>query len=340
MKNLKLYLISFSLVVTSIFVLTSCNKESTQHNTEKNSPQKLQTIRIAQYGKEKFLLYLPLYLAIEEGYFKDEGLNTELIFAGNDDQVFATVAGGSADIGIGDPIFSAIAQEKGYPAKTIGTIIRKLAVTGYTDNHEINFIKNPSDLKGLKIGSFPKPSTTYTLIDKIIKDNALAETGTAIIEGGLMSQLGLLKAKTIDIAIDLEPTVSKLESEGYKVVMSLPELSAPQAITGIMTKQSTINDNKDILQKAVNAFQRSLTTISTNPKLSKSAACKIFQSTNCEIIEKALDRVLNDKVYPGSIVVNSEDWQRSLAVRLESKELKAPQATEVAVDNSFGERAK
>jgi len=79
----------------------------------------LEKVKLAQFAQAKFLLYLPLYVAQEEGFFAKENLDVELKFAGNDDQIFAAVASGAVDFGMGDPAFTAIAAEKGFEAKTV-----------------------------------------------------------------------------------------------------------------------------------------------------------------------------------------------------------------------------
>src|SRR3984957_8398783 len=83
-------------------------------------------VTIAQFGKERFLLYLPLYVAMEEGIFAKHGLDVDLKFAGNDDQIFATVISGQAQFGIGDPVFTAISHDKGGPGKVIAMVITNL----------------------------------------------------------------------------------------------------------------------------------------------------------------------------------------------------------------------
>ncbi len=89
-------------------------------------------VTIAQFGKEKFLLYLPLYVAMEEGIFRGRGIHVELLFAGNDDQVFASVVSGEASFGVGDPVFAAIARERGGPGKIVGLLVTRLGLVGYT----------------------------------------------------------------------------------------------------------------------------------------------------------------------------------------------------------------
>jgi NitT/TauT family transport system substrate-binding protein len=112
---------------------------------------------IAQFGKEKFLLYLPLYVSMEEGLFAKRGIDIDLVFSGNDDQIFATVMSGSAQFGVGDPVFAAISREKGGPGKIVAMMVTRLGLSGYTNKGAIPEILNANDAKGLRIGSIPAP---------------------------------------------------------------------------------------------------------------------------------------------------------------------------------------
>ena len=158
-------------------------------------------VTIAQFGQERFLLYLPLYVAMEEGIFAANNIDVKLKFAGNDDQIFAALVSGDADFGMGDPVFTAIAQEKGFPAKTVAMMITSLGLSGYTNNPDIPEIKQAADLAGLRVGSFPEPSTTYTLLNEMIRNNPDTLKDTKIVEAPFGAQAALIEAGKADIAV-------------------------------------------------------------------------------------------------------------------------------------------
>jgi len=202
---------------------------------------------IAQYGKEKFLLYLPLYIAMEEGLFAKRGIEIDLRFAGNDDQIFATVISGSAQFGVGDPVFAAISREKGGPGKIVAMMVTRLGLSGYTNKASVPDIVNARDATGLRIGSLPAPSTMYTLLTEFVRNNKLQ--GTKITQAAIGAQLAALEAGTVDVAVDLEPSVSLAESKGYRVNFLFDRFTETQAITGISTLESTIQARPDLVQK-------------------------------------------------------------------------------------------
>lgn len=298
------------------------------------SAESLTTLRLAQFGKSKFLLYLPLYVADEEGYLGEEGIKLEVSFAGNDDQVFATLVSGSADLAVGDPVFTAIAAERGFAAKTIALLVRKLAVYGYAKHGTVAAIKAPDDLKGLRIGSFPAPSTTYTLLSELNRAHRLSPPLT-LVEGMQGTQFPMLVSGAVDIGIDLEPAVSVIEARGYDVVFDMTAFSDAQAVTGIMTTSKLIAERPQQLRGMIRAVNRALAALKKDPTVGYRTAIKLYPDVAPDVLRRAVDRLLASGCFPESALIPDDAWQRSLKTRLDSKELKQPQLTTVAVDNQF-----
>ena len=294
----------------------------------------LETVRLAQFGKAKFLLYLPLYLAEEEGYLRDEGVQLEVSFAGNDDQVFATLVSGSADVAVGDPIFTAIAAERGFPAKTVALLVSKLGVYGYAKAGAVRKIENAADLSGLRVGSYPAPSTTYALLQELNRSGKLSRPIT-VVEGAQGTQFPMLVSGTVDVGIDLEPAVSVVEAKGYGVIFDMTKFSDAQAVTGLMTTARMIGERPAALQGLVRGVDRALKVLRQDRSVGYRTAMKLYPEIEPEILRRAVDRLVSSECFPSGAEVTDAAWQRSVRTRLESKELKAPQATAVAVDNRF-----
>lgn len=290
---------------------------------------------IAQFGKEKFLLYLPLYVAMEEGLFAKQGLEVDLRFVGNDNQIFAAVISGAATFGVGDPVFAAISREKGGPGKIVALLVTKIGLSGYTHKSSVPNILQPEDAKGLRIGSLPAPSTTYTLLREFIRTNDLERTGTTIVQSAIGSQLAALEADQVDLAVDLEPAVSIAESRGYRVNFSLDAFTQQQAITGISTLDSTIQTRPELVQKVVTALQEGISLAYESPETRVRVAKKLFPTLADSVIENALKRVFAVEIFPRSVRIEDYLWQRTLKTRLDSGELRNPQPTDLTVDNRF-----
>lgn len=332
MKNLILFvMVAFSLV------LGGCNS----CKNEKPSSTGLTQVTVAQWGQEKYLIYLPLYIAQEKGFFKEEGLEITLKYSGNDDQVFATVLKGEAQFGIGDPVFTAISREKGAKGKVIASIVDGVAIWGVTNKTNINQILKPSDLAGLRVGTFPDPSTNYALMKKTILKGGDTLKSTKIVQAPIGSQLALLELQSggADIAMDLEPGTSIAVSKGYRVVYSSPKFYGRFAFTGLTTTEEYINSNMEVVQKFVNAIEKALKFCHSDEGGAVEIAAKLFPNLDKIVVTNAVKRMITEKTIPEHAIVIDEAWIKAQQVRVDIGDLKEIMKITDAVDNSFAEKA-
>lgn len=321
-----------SVFLLAITLLYSCN------NPQKNTSTGAMTdITVAQFGQEKYLIYLPFYLAMEKGYFKEQGLNIQIKYSGNDDQVFATVLKGEAQFGIGDPVFTAVSREKGAKGKVIASIVDGVSVWGVTKKPMAE-ITNADQLAGLKVGTFPAPSTVYTLIRNTIDKNPkLAKT--TIAQAPIGSGLALLENGSADIDMELEPNASIAESKGYKVVYSMAKFYGPFAFTGVTTTEDYISQNRPIVQKFVNGLAKALNFAKTQQDSTIAVAQQLFPTVDKIVIANAVKRMIKDKTIPQSTAISDEAWQLALKIRKQVGDIKEIKPTSDAVDNSFANAA-
>jgi NitT/TauT family transport system substrate-binding protein len=116
-------------------------------------PEDSRKITIAQFGD--LLLYMPLYVADDEGLFSKRGLDVEIISTGGDDKTYAAVLSGGAQFGVADPTFVAIAHERGQSGKVIALLIDGVPNYGVATSSQSERIKSASDLSGKTLPRFP-----------------------------------------------------------------------------------------------------------------------------------------------------------------------------------------
>lgn len=295
-------------------------------------------LTVAQWGQERYLIYLPLYVAMEEGYFRDEGLDVQLIFTGNDDQTFAAVVGGSAQFGVGDPAFAAISTEKGLDAKVIATVVGGVAIWGVTNNEAVKSISQAADLAGLRVGTFPAPSTNFTLMRALI-DSEPKLKDTKIVEAGIGAQIALLEGKSADIAMVLEPAASIAESQGYRVVYSSPKFHGPFLFTGVTTTTEYLKSNSDTAIRFVRALQRAVVTSHTSPDVAVRVGVKLFPSVDAKVVERAVRRMIDEQTLPKHARVDETAWRALMDVRVKAGDIKSALPMPRVVDNTFADAA-
>jgi NitT/TauT family transport system substrate-binding protein len=301
-------------------------------------PTGFKEITVAQWGQEKYLIYLPFYVALEKGFFKEEGLNIKVKYSGNDDQVFATVLKGDAMFGIGDPIFTAISREQGAKGKVVASIVGGVSIWGVTKKNIAPILK-AEGFAGLKVGTFPSPSTVYTLMKNTL--NGLPKDSKSdIVQAPIGSQIALLENGSADIAMELEPGASIAESNGYKVVYSASKFYGPFAFTGVTTTEDNIANNKETVQKFVNAIQKSLDFIRNDTANTIVIAQSLFPTLDKKVVANAVNRMISDNTIPTSVAISDEGWQKALSIRKQMGDIKKIKPTTDAVDNSFANNIK
>lgn len=296
-----------------------------------NQPQKV-NLRISQWGHEKYLIYLPLYVAIEEGLLEKRGVTASISYEGNDDQTFARVASGDADVGVGDPAFAAIAESRGFEARVIATIVSKVAIWGVAQDTTIGVISKPSDLRGYKIGTFPEPSTNFALM-KELQENLGVANGIEIVQAAIGNQIPLINSGAADIAMELEPAASIAESKGYRVVFSSPAMHGSFTFTGVTTTLEVLNEKEETLTALVMALDESVRLCHSNPEIAFRVAKSSFPNLDDQVLRKAIARMLQENTLPRTVRTDPSGWERAVGIRKAIGELNASTDFSHVVDN-------
>lgn len=322
--------------VASVLMLFILFSSACHHST----PSGTTKITIAQWGQERYLIYLPLYVAMERGLFQKRGITVDILYTGNDDQTFASVISGNAQFGVGDPVFTAISQERGFPAKVVATIVGGVAIWGVAKKQSIPVIDTPAGFAGLRIGTFPSPSTNFTLMRDIIANNPELLKKTKIVQAPIGSQLALLESGNADIAMGLEPDTSIAESRGYRVVYSSPKFHGPFAFTGLSTTEKLIQNQPETVAKVVSALEEASVMCHHDPSIAVAVGVKLFPTLPRDVVEHAVKRMISEGTFPEHVAVSDNAWQAALKVRLAVGDLRKPQGTKVSVDNTFAQAAQ
>lgn len=319
------------LTILSGLFFTSCNS----CNNDKPNDQKLEKVKVAQFGD--VFLYMPLYLAIDKGFFKEEGLDVQLTNTGGDDKTFAAVISGSATFGIADPTFVAIAKEKGQGGKVIASVVNGVPFWGITTNPKIPEIKDGKQLNGYSVATFPSPSTAYTLQFDMFEDAGLKPN---IKQGAFGALLPMLENKQVDIALELEPNVSTaVHKQGARILYSFADMYGDFAITGVTASDETIKNKPELVQKFVNALEKAEKFAHSNPDSVALYANKRFPDLDDAIVNQAVKRIISTKTLPQSVIISKESWEKAISLRNEVGEIKSLEMARTVLDMSFAQKA-
>lgn len=315
-------------IIGGIFIYRNQNKTTTDNG-------KTTQVTVAQFGD--FFLYMPLYIAKDKGFFKQQGLDVNITNTGGDDKTYAAVISGDAQFGIADPTFVAIAGSKGQKGRVVASVVNGVPFWGVTKKNILE-IKNPSMLKGYSVVTFPKPSTAYVLQEKMFKDGNLEPNIIQTAPGSLLTQL---ESGQVDIALELEPNVSTATQKGAKILYSMPEMYGDFAITGVSVSEDYIQKNPEQVQKFVNALQMALDFARNNKDEAAEIALKRFPSLDKEVAVSAFNRMLETNILPKTTVISIDAWDKATNLRIDSGDLQSTvEDARKVLDNSFAEKSK
>jgi NitT/TauT family transport system substrate-binding protein len=301
-------------------------------STPSPSSANLQNVTIAQAFQ--VFLYAPLYVAQNQGFFKDQGLNVNITTAGGDQEAFAALLSGDAQFAVGDPTFTAISGEKGQPGVVLASVLSGVPFWGVAKSN-VPVITSPAMLKGYKIATYPAPNTAYELQLAMFKSANLQPNIVQIAPGGLLPALA---AGKVDIALELEPNVSTAIANGDHIVYSLSSYYPTFALTGLTALPSYVQNNSSTAQKIVNALKQADDYIRANPTSTADFLGTMFQVSST-IAESAVQNMLAAKVIPDSLVVDPAGWSAAIQLQVETGDLKQTEPYSTYVNTTFAQQA-
>ena len=205
------------------------------------------------------LFYSPLYVAQGNGYFRQEGLEFDLVAAQGSDKATAALLSGAADIVLAGPE-TAVYIENGQSPEKI-RIFAGLTATdgsfliGRSKDEKFDW----ASLKGKTILGWRKGSAPALFLDKVLKDHGLdpEKDVTVITNIAIPARVGAFMAGTADYATFFEPDVTKIEASGQGYSHANVGKAAGQIDYTVFTaKEGYIKANPKVIQGFTNAIAK------------------------------------------------------------------------------------
>ena len=289
------------------------------------------------------IFYAPQYVAIEEGYFEEEGIDLTLVNGGGADKVMTAMISGEADIGfMGSEasIYTYAGGEEDY-AVNFAQLTQRAGNFLVGREPEADF--QWSDLVGKKVlggraGGMPQMVFEYILKKHGIDPKTDLEIDQSI-NFGLTA--AAFTSDDSDYTVEFEPYATGLEIEGNGyVVASLGEESGYVPYTAYCAKKSYMEENPEIIQKFTNAIQKGMDFV--NSHSAEEIAEVIhpqFKETPIENVVKIVERYKEQDTWKEDLVFEKESFDLLQNILEEAGELPARVAYENLVTTEFAEAA-
>lgn len=307
-----LHALSLIMVLPLFGLVTGCGSGS-------GVPVK-QTVTLAM-GYVPNVQFAPFYVAVEKGFFAEEGINisfdygweTDLLkLVGSDDLQFAITSG--------DQVI--LARSQGLPVVYVMNWYRRFPVT-VVSLAEAG-IEQPSDLVGRRVGTPAIYGASYIGWRALLDAAGLEETDVRLISVGY-TQVAALSEGQVDAAICYAMNEQvQLEAEGLELNVLYVSDVANLVSNGLITNEKTIREDPELVQGMTRAALRGLAFTLEHPDEAFEITAMQVPEVRADAQTEAVSRAILARsiefwsAAPGQLGLSSpDDWQLSHGVMQE-----------------------
>jgi len=293
----------FALVIFT-GILAGCGKSG----SESTSDNSLKPVTLNEVAHSIF--YAPMYVAIEEGYFAEEGIDLTLVTGFGADKTMTAVLTDEADIGF----MGSEATIYTYTGGTQDYVVNFAQLTQRAGNFLVS--RQPIDnfswdmLKGTTVlggRSGGMPEMVFEFI--LEKNNIDPQTDLTIDQSiDFGSTAAAFSGGQGDFTVEFEPHATSLEAkgDGY-VVASLGEDSGYVPYTAFSAKKSYIEANPDVIQAFTNALQKGMDYVSTHtPEEIAKVIQPQFEETDLETLTTIITRYYEQDTWKDNLIFEED----------------------------------
>ncbi|WPC41390.1 ABC transporter substrate-binding protein [Clostridium sp. JS66] len=336
MKNKKFHI--FSLLLSFVFVaviFAGCGGDKKSTNT-------VTTVKLNEVARSVF--YAPMYAAINQGFFKEEGINIDLTTGQGADKTMQQVLSKSCDIGFCGPeqvIYINNQNKEDYPVlfaeltQTDGSFL-----IGRNDVKDFKW----EDVKGKSIiggrpGGVPEMSLEYVLKNHGIQPGKDVNLITNV---AYTATAGAFKAGTGDYVALFEPTGSMLQQDksGY-IVASIGKSAGVIPYTCYFSTKSYMDKNPQVIEKFTKAIYKGQIWVQKHSDEEVAKSIKsFFPGTDESIIISVVKNYRSINAFASAPVMKEENLNRLMDIIQSYNPSLIPQrpAFSKIVNNSFAEK--
>ncbi|MGN0506514.1 MAG: ABC transporter substrate-binding protein [Lachnospiraceae bacterium] len=289
------------------------------------------------------IFYAPMYVAIEEGYFEEEGIDLTLVNGLGADKTMTAVLSGEADIGFMGSEASIYVYNEGAE----DYVVNFAQLTQRAGNFLVSRTEQKdfqvTDLKGKTVIGGRKGGMPQMVFEYILKKHGIhPENDLEIIKNidfGMTSQA--FAGGTGDYTVEFEPAATALELEGTGyVVASLGVESGYVPYTAYSAKKSYIEKNPDVIEGFVKALQKGMDYVQTHtPKEIAGVIQPQFKETPIETIELIVSRYYEQDTWKENLIFEEDSFTLLLDILESAGELSKRPPYADLVDNTYAKKA-
>lgn len=260
------------------------------------------------------IFYAPQYVAIEEGYFAEEGLDLTLVTGFGADKTMTAVISGEADIGFMGAEASIYAYQEG----ATDPVVNFAQLTQRAGNFLVAREEMPDfswdDLRDTRVLGGRKGGMPEMVFEYILKNHNIDPASDLEIDQSIdfgSTAAAFTGDMSADFTVEFEPSATALEKEGKGyVVASLGVDSGYVPYTSYSAKTSFLNENPQIIQSFTNALQKGMDYVqSHSPEEIAQVISPQFPETDMDTLTTIVKRYYEQDTWKENLVFEKDSFE-------------------------------
>ncbi|MCI8641619.1 MAG: ABC transporter substrate-binding protein [Clostridia bacterium] len=289
------------------------------------------------------VFYAPQYVAINNGYFKDYGIEIELTTGQGADAVMTSVLSGESEIGFAGPEASIYVYNEGKEDHTeVFAQLTKRDGSFLVSKEKIdNF--DWSQLKGTTVIPGRKGGVPYMTLEYVIKQKGLNPKTDLVLDDSIKFDLmaTAFTSGDADFVTLFEPTASNVQNigKGY-IVGAVGKEAGEIPYTAYFAKKSYIENNEKTIQNFTNAIYKGQKWVKEHTAKEIAEVIKdFFPDTDLELLATAIQSYKDIDAWNETPVMKEESFNKLQEVMTSAGELTKKAPFKEIVNNKYAEEA-
>jgi NitT/TauT family transport system substrate-binding protein len=329
-SNMKKFAVVFLLMILMLVVLTGCGDKNGL--IELNVSEPIHSI-----------FYAGQYIAVNEGFFAEEGLKVEITTAQGSDKAMTAILSGTSQIALAGPETTVYVYNQGKSDYAVN-----FAQLTKRDGSFLVGRKPEADFKweslkdktviGARPGGMPEMVLEY-----VLKQHGLmpGKDVNVITNIQLDAVAGAFSSGTGDYAALFEPTATMVEKEnhGY-VVASIGKAGGEVPYTAFSATKSYIEKHPDIIQKFTNAIYKAQLWMEQHDSKEIAEAIKsFFPDTDMDVLTTVVQRYKDQDTWAKDPIMKEEAFMHMQDIIKEAGELDKTAPYDELITVEFAQKA-
>ena len=299
MKKRLLHMFFAALLAASLLAGCAPGREE-----DRSDPGEKESVDVVLNEVAHSIFYAPMYVAIEEGYFAEEGIDLTLVNGFGADKTMTAVLSGEADIGFMGSEASIYTYNEGANDYVVNFAQLTQRAGNFLVAREPMEDFSWEDLNGHLVLGGRKGGMPEMVFEYILRQNGMDPANDLTIDQSIDfgSTAAAFAGGKGDFTVEFEPGATSLEQEGRGyVVASLGTDSGYVPYTAFSAKKSYMEEHPDTIQGFTDALQKGMDYVAAHtPEEIAAIIAPQFEETDLETITTIVSRYYEQDTWPPS----------------------------------------